>query len=337
VGVAVYGRDETVLRLNPAAEAILDEAFADAAATTGTRAAALLRGVRRQVDGAEGSAELTTPGGRTLRGRLAPLTAPDGQSNPMVVFEDVTEFLDNKRQALNAQLARQVAHEVKNPLTPIQLSVQFLQQAWRDGAGDMDGIVDRTVKQVLEQVELLRRIATEFSLLGRPDDLDRVPLDFAAVVRDVTGRYVVPGAAGEGPRILGLDDGDPPAVLGDAESLAKVVGNLMENSLQAVASVEALNVQISWVVTDATVTLHWADDGPGLPPDVADRLFDLYFSTKSRGTGLGLPICRNLLARMGGEIRLSNRGDRSGALAEVVLQRADARPATPHEDPEGPR
>lgn len=337
VGVAVYGRDSTVLRLNPAAEAILNEAFADAAATTDTRAAALLRGVQRQVAGAEGSAELTTPGGRTLRGRLAPLTAPDGQSNPMVVFEDVTEFLDNKRQALNAQLARQVAHEVKNPLTPIQLSVQFLQQAWRDGAGDMDGIVDRTVKQVLEQVELLRRIATEFSLLGRPDDLEKVPLDFAAVVRDVTGRYVVPGAAGEGPHIQGLDDGDPPAVLGDAESLAKVVGNLMENSLQAVASVEALNVRISWVVTPATVTLRWADDGPGLPPDVADRLFDLYFSTKSRGTGLGLPICRNLLARMGGEIRLSNRVDRTGALAEVVLQRADARPVTPHEDPEGPR
>jgi signal transduction histidine kinase len=76
-------------------------------------------------------------------------------------------------------------------------------------------------------------------------------------------------------------------------------------------------------VDDLTVTLVWADNGPGLAADVADRLFDPYFSTKSQGTGLGLAICRNLLDKMGGGIRLSNRPDGGGAMAEVTLPRAE--------------
>ncbi|NTV04568.1 hypothetical protein HGA89_06645 [bacterium] len=271
-------------------------------------------------------AELTAPGrSRTLRGRLAPLDLPGGRRDRMLVFEDVTEFLENQRLAMNAQLARQVAHEIKNPLTPIQLSVQFLQQAWRDRADNLDEVLEATVRQVLEQVELLRTIATEFSLLGRPDTPPGVPVSFPAVVRGVVARYRTPG--GGGPDVTGLERDDVPLVLGHADSLAKVVGNLLENSLQAAAGRSPLAVSVGWRVTPQTVTLQWADNGPGLSPEVADRLFDLYFSTKSRGTGLGLSICRNLLTLMQGSITLGNRPDAAGALAEVTLPRADARPA----------
>jgi len=325
VGVAVFDGDRRVVTVNPAAREMIDVYFAGAAGGADDRARLLLDGFTRQVAGGEGEAELVAPGGRrTLRGRLAPLRLPDGRTDRMLVFEDVTEFLDNKRLALNAQLARQVAHEVKNPLTPIQLSVQFLRQAFRDGADGLDEIVESTVRQVLEQVELLRSIATEFSLLGRPEDLACEPVDFPALVAEVIDRYRV-GAGDEAASRLSIDapDRDVPPVMADAESLGKVIANLMENSLQAAGGMAALELGIDWRVEPDTVALLWSDNGPGLADEVADRLFDLYFSTKTQGTGLGLPICRNLLSRMDGSITLRNRETGTGAVAEVILPRAD--------------
>ncbi len=326
VGVAVFDGDGRIVTVNPAARTMIDAFYADPDSGVEDRASRLLAAFRQAVGSDLGEAELVAPeGARTLRGRLAPLELPGGRSDRMIVFEDVTEFLETKRLAINAQLARQVAHEVKNPLTPIQLSVQFLEQAWRDGADDMDRIVSSTVNQVLEQVELLRSIATEFSLLGRPEALVREALDPAVLVDEVVSRYRTPDDDG------GFDvtvSGDaPPPVLAHGESLAKVVANLMENSLQAVGDGGRLALEIAWSVDEREVTLAWRDNGPGLPPDVADRLFDLYFSTKSHGTGLGLPICRNLLSRMNGRINLADHADGGGAEAVVVLERAvDSRP-----------
>jgi len=325
VGVAVFDEARRVVTVNPAARAMIDGYFVEATGDADDRARLLLDGFSREVAGNEGEAELVAPDGRrTLRGRLAPLRRPDGRADRMLVFEDVTEFLDNKRLALNAQLARQVAHEVKNPLTPIQLSVQFLRQAFRDGADDLDGIVESTVRQVLEQVELLRSIATEFSLLGRPEDLICESVDFPAAVAEVIDRYRI-GAGAEGASRLTIDEvrREVPPVLAEAESLGKVIANLMENSLQAASETATLEIGIAWRVDPETVTLLWSDNGPGLASEVADRLFDLYFSTKTQGTGLGLPICRNLLSRMNGDITLRNREDGEGAVAEVTLPRAD--------------
>jgi len=325
VGVAVFDDRQRVVTVNPAARAMIDDYFADAAGDADDRARLLLAGFSRVTAGGQGEAELVAPQERrTLRGRLAPLRLPDGRTDRMIVFEDATEFLDNKRLALNAELARQVAHEVKNPLTPIQLSVQFLRQAYRDGAEDLGEIMESTVRQVLEQVELLRSIATEFSLLGRPEDLSCEPVDFAALVAEVINRYRVgPGADDPSRLTVEASDRDVPQVLADPESLGKVIANLMENSLQAAGGTSPLQLGIAWRVDPDTVTLLWSDNGPGLAPEVADRLFDLYFSTKTQGTGLGLPICRNLLSRMQGDITLRNREDGDGAVAEVTLPRAD--------------
>ncbi len=328
VGVAVFGADGGVLALNPAAGAIADSFANGSDAGREGRVRELLAGLRARLGGAsQGEAELRAADGRRIvRGRIAPLRLPDGRADTLLVCEDVTEFLDNKRLALNSELARQVAHEIKNPLTPIQLSVQFLEQAYRDRAPALDGIVRDTVRQVLEQVALLRAIATEFSLLGKPGALPVAPLDLPEAVRRVTARYRAGGAAGAGPRIT-MDAGAVPPVLADAEAIGKVLGNLMENSLQAVGEPSRLELRIRWEIGDREVTLLWEDNGPGLPPDVADRLFELYFSTKSQGTGLGLAICRSLLDRMGGRIALADRADGGGAVAAVTLPRATDGPA----------
>ena len=320
VGVVVFRADGSVTVLNPAAADILAAASGEAAEPPEAAAVALREAFRARIaDLAEGEAELRR-GHRTLRGRLAPLRAEAGEGELLLVFEDVTEFLDTKRLALNAELARQVAHEIKNPLTPIQLSIQFLEQAFRDRAPGLDDVVRDTVRQVLGQVALLRQIATEFSLLGKPGALPVAPLELPRLVRRLTDRYRNAGAAG-GPRVDIAPDAVP-AVLADAESLEKVLANLMENSLQAVGDPARLELTVTWEVTPREVTLQWADNGGGLPPDVAERLFELYFSTKSQGTGLGLAICRSLLERMGGRIALSNRRDGAGAVAAVTLPRA---------------
>jgi len=335
VGVLVLDDAGRTVTVNPAARQILADCYGDP--DTEEPARRLLADVTTLVPGGEGEAEWRPEGtGRILRGRIAPLERPDGRRDTLIVCEDVTEFVANKRMAVSAQLARQVAHEVKNPLTPIQLSIQFLERAYRDRAENLDEIVAGTVRQILRQVELLRSIATEFSLLGRPDDLECSSVDMAAVAGDVIARYRAPGDAGaEGLRIR-WEGETPPPVLAHPESLARVLGNLMENSIQAVGDVSSLELTLRWRVTPTEVTLCWADNGPGLAPEILENLYDPYFSTKSRGTGLGLPICRNLVSRMGGRFSLDNRQDGPGAEARVTLRRADlgaGEPATEQEVP----
>ncbi len=323
VGVAVVDQGREVVSLNPAGSHILTDFDASVTENQG-----VLRLLDRFLELAAGrqrwGGEMTSADGlRTLRGAMAPLDLPDGRTDTMLVFEDITEFLQTRKMAINAELARQVAHEIKNPLTPIQLSVQLLQQAWQDDHPQLDQIVSDTVKRVLTQVDLLRSIAAEFSLLGRPGDLQRVALDFRQLVAEAVERY---GAEKPGSALsVNLESGDLPLVLGDEDSLQKILGNLMQNSLDAVPEGCTTELELRWRVQAESVTLLWADNGSGLDPEVADRLFDPYFSTKSKGTGLGLAICRNLADRMGGGIILRNRPDGTpenpGALAELTLPR----------------
>jgi signal transduction histidine kinase len=206
----------------------------------------------------------------------------------------------------------------------------LLGQAWRDQHPRLDQIVPDTVERVLNQVTLLRSIAGEFSLLGRPGELETEAVDLEAMVTEVMAGY---GAHGENPARdearpgsvavpgVTLAPGPVPAVLAHRESLQKILGNLMQNSLDAAREGSPLTIAISWRTEPGHVTLVWADNGSGLPAEVADRLFDPYFSTKTKGTGLGLAICRNLADRMGGTITLSNRSDGPGAVAELTMPR----------------
>jgi len=187
----------------------------------------------------------------------------------------------------------------------------------------------------------LRSIAAEFSLLGRPGDLEREALDLHLLVSQTVERY----GPGESLKVnmeqdrygtqdpgsalkVNLENKSLPLVLANEDSLQKILGNLMQNSLDATDEGNPTVLDLQWRVKDESVTLLWADNGAGLDPEVADRLFDPYFSTKSKGTGLGLAICRNLADRMGGSIILRNRRDgapgQSGALAELTLPRLEA-------------
>ena len=170
----------------------------------------------------------------------------------------------------------------------------------------------------------MRSIAAEFSLLGRPDELECVALDLPALVEQVADGYRGRREELTNGVEVRVADGSVPPVLAHRESLLKVLGNLMQNSIDARGEADRLVVDVVWEIRPREVALRWQDNGPGLSAEVADRLFDPYFSTKSKGTGLGLAISRNLMEKMGGRISLTNRLDVIGAVAVVVLPRADA-------------
>ena len=321
VGVAVLDRQGRPVVLNPAGRHILTDFYPELREEDGARC--LLDEVRQQAgERPRWGGELrSVDGQRTLRTALAPLRLPDQDPDTLVVFEDITEFLQTKKLAINAELARQVAHEIKNPLTPIRLSIQLLDQAWRDGHPQLDRIVNETVTRVLDQVELLRTIASEFSLLGRPGELDLQALDLPAFTREVVGAYSGPLVGDQQQGGVEVADQEIPLVLAEAESLRKILGNLVQNSMDAARPGHPWRVEVTWQVHERRVDLVWTDNGQGLDPAVAEKLFDPYFSTKSKGTGLGLAICRNLADRMGGGISLRNRKDGPGACAVLSLPR----------------
>ncbi len=329
VGVLVWTEEGRLAAWNPAAHELLARFYPDLPITKDPvsdreRWATRLREELAALP-PSGRGELRSPDGRrTLRVGQAPVELGGKAPHRLAVCEDLTDFLAAKKLALNAELARQVAHEIKNPLTPIQLSAQLLQQAYLDRHPRLDTIVEEAVQRILEQVSLLRSIAGEFSLLGRPGELECGPLDLPALVNELLAGYRT-GDLDGGPRVT-VAEATVPTVLAHRESLLKVLGNLMQNSLDAAGTPEALAVDVSWRLEPSTVGLVWIDNGPGIDADVAGRLFDPYFSTKSKGTGLGLAICRNLMDKMGGTMTLANRDDVRGAVAQITLPRAEADP-----------
>lgn len=315
-GVLVLGADFAVVEANPAADDLLGdrrEAFLERLGAGGFG-----QGVR------ETEVSLARPDGpRTLRAVVTPTALPGAASGWLVVFDDVTELLASRRLTLYAQMARQVAHEVKNPLTPIQLAAQMIRQAFADDHPRLAGIVEDSVDQIERQVARLRAIASEFSLLGREQLPDVDHLDLAGLLQEVRSLY--PTLDGRFTVEVEADAELP--VQASRNALTKVLTNLVENARQAMG--EEGTVELRGHVEGPRVVVQVVDEGPGIADEVEDRLFEPYFSTKSTGTGLGLVICRNLMEKMGGSIAISNRPDARGAVARLTLPRAGSGNETP--------
>lgn len=308
-GVLVLDGERRVVEANPAATELLGSRRADFLDRLG----------RTGFAGHVREAEVALPaeeGPRTLRAVVTPTALPESGSGWLVVFDDVTELLASRRLTLYAQMARQVAHEVKNPLTPIQLAAQMIRQASQDDHPRLAGIVEDNVGQIENQVERLRLIASEFSLLGREELSDLERIDLAALLQEVRSLY----PSLDGTFSVEVEVAAELPVQASRNALLKVFTNLVENARQAMGEVGT--VAIRGRIEDSRVVVEVRDEGPGIADEVEGRLFEPYFSTKSTGTGLGLVICRNLMEKMGGSIALANRPDRAGALARVSLPRA---------------
>ncbi|MFN8667912.1 MAG: ATP-binding protein [Gemmatimonadaceae bacterium] len=249
--------------------------------------------------------------GRELRVRLTRLAA--GGGGVVVTLDDVTDLARAQRVFAWGEMARQVAHEIKNPLTPIRLGVQHLRRARADRRDDFDAILERNVSRILAEIDRLDEIARAFSKFGTaPGERDRgAPTDVAAVLRDVVALERMGDSGVE----WILEQADEPAWgVSHGDELREVLLNLLENARHA----NARRV-ISRIVRGASDTvIEVEDDGDGIAPDALPRVFEPHFSTRTSGSGLGLAISKRLVDAWGGSLQIGP-GDTRGTIVRVTL------------------
>jgi nitrogen fixation/metabolism regulation signal transduction histidine kinase len=213
-------------------------------------------------------------------------------------------------------MARQVAHEIKNPLTPIRLGVQHLRRARSDPRVDFDKVLNENVTRILSEIDHLDEIARAFSRYGSaPADLPPAEdIDAAAILRDVVGLEKI-GIGG----VSWILEGAEGAVFARARSdeLRDVLLNVFENARLA----RARTVRVAMARDERFVTVTVVDDGAGIPSAALNRVFEPHFSTRTTGSGLGLAISRRLLESWGGTIDLESVEGR-GAKVVITMQAA---------------
>ena len=263
--------------------------------------------------------------------RLSERRTDGGQLDGYVVaFDDVTELVSAQRLAAWGDVARRIAHEIKNPLTPIQLSAERIKRKFRGLVGDEAGLLDQYTDVIVRQTGDLRRIVDEFSRFARMPEPERRLTDFAVLVRDAVVlqesalvHLQISSDLPEGPVMVECD----PTLMSQAlTNLIKNAGEAVETQIERGAPDCYLpEIRLALVVGDDQVTLTICDNGVGLPPDRA-RLFEPYVTTREKGTGLGLPIVKKIIEEHGGTLSLETaplfgRTDHPGAMAEIRLPR----------------
>lgn len=236
-----------------------------------------------------------------------------GEPSALLVVEDATEVLRGQRLLAWAEMARMIAHEIKNPLTPIRLSAEHMREVWQNDPDHFGRVFDRCTSNILTQVDELRSIASEFSAYSSIPRIDPKPADLVASMADL-----VEGYRAAPPEGVTVDfEADPETILTrfDAKLLSRAVRNLIENALRATSvSGGRVVVKVAW--NDGLARIAVADSGPGVAPDLLPRIFDPYFSTHDTGTGLGLAIARRIAEEHGGTIAARNRA--AGGLEVTV-------------------
>lgn len=255
-------------------------------------------------------------GSRRIRLRARRVSGEGSIGGAVLSMEDVTDELRSERILAWGEMARQVAHEVKNPLTPIKLSVQHLQRAWDDRRPDYHEILGRNVEIILREIDHLAAIARSFSRFGAPETSGELPLQAVsihAVAEEVMNLYG--GGKGALAFLSSIPD-DIPAVRARESELREVLINLLENSRAAIPFQG--RVMIEAEMHTRGVELRVRDDGTGIDPDLLARIFEPQFSTKSTGTGLGLAIVRRLVESWGGTIS-ADSGAGEGTVMRILI------------------
>ena len=219
--------------------------------------------------------------------------------------EDLSESRDQlrdaERQAAWAEMARQVAHEIKNPLTPMRMSAQLLLKAHRDGDARIGELIERTGRTVLEQTDALARIAADFHRFAGPPERSQQLVLTDDLLADVASDFA--SLAEQEPPRIEIDAHSAGAtVMVDRMEIRRVFMNLVQNALEANGESGCVVVRSS--IREECVRFEIHDQGPGVTAEVRAHLFEPYFTTRSSGTGLGLAICRRSVEDHGGQIGL---------------------------------
>jgi two-component system nitrogen regulation sensor histidine kinase NtrY len=238
----------------------------------------------------------------TLMVTVSGLRSPEGEAQGLVVvLDDVSELIRAQQAEAWREVAKRIAHEIKNPLTPIQLSTQRLRKKFAEGAPDTARVFDECTRTIIQEVEGLKNLVDEFSRYARMPSAQPRLGDLHAVVQQVAKLY-----AGVHPGIklrTELDPSVPPVNL-DPDHMKRALINLVDNAVTAIPDEGEIVIYTRYMRTTGRILLEIADTGKGFPPEDRDRLFLPYYSTKRSTGGLGLPIVRRIVLEHGGEIRV---------------------------------
>ncbi|MDP3210130.1 ATP-binding protein [Methylotenera sp.] len=260
--------------------------------------------------------ELATAHGKkiiTLRGTRL----PDG--GYVAVFDDATAMVQAQRDAAWGEVARRLAHEIKNPLTPIQLSAERMAHKLHNKLEEADAeILQRSTETIVNQVDALKKMVNEFSEYARSPTPHLESLDLNALIREIVSFYDVPKINVK----LALTN-TACLIKGDSTMLRQVLHNLMQNAQDALASTLMPVIQITTSVDDGMLILTVQDNGGGFPAEMMLHVFEPYMTTKSHGTGLGLAIVKKIIEEHKGNIKienvLSNEANGSGAMITISI------------------
>jgi two-component system, NtrC family, nitrogen regulation sensor histidine kinase NtrY len=270
--------------------------------------------------------------------RMAVRTNEAGRLEGYVVaFDDVTQLVSAQRMAAWGDVARRIAHEIKNPLTPIQLSAERIKRKFKPLVGDQADDLEQYADVIIRQTNDLRRIVDEFSKFARMPEPDRREEDLTALVR---GAVLLQESGQPEVRFVSSLLAEPLVLDLDATMISQALTNLIKNAGEAIETrVEKglfgdgkPEIHVVMTVTDLEAVIEIADNGIGLPADRA-RLFEPYVTTRDKGTGLGLPIVKKIIEEHGGTLALVDApvfdgNSHAGAMAVIRLPRT-ARPARP--------
>jgi nitrogen fixation/metabolism regulation signal transduction histidine kinase len=265
----------------------------------------------------------------TLLARGSRLPVGSG-SGFIVVFDDISDVISAQRSVAWGEVARRLAHEIKNPLTPIQLSAERLQMKLESSLPPREAeLLKKSTTTIVNQVDAMKRMVDDFRDYARTPPAVLEPLDLNGLIDEILQLYL----AEDGSDVIHAALApNLPQVMGDPTQLRQVIHNLVQNAQDALADrgpgavaprvdvvTEAIHYEGADGAAGTAVRLAITDNGPGFSPRILARAFEPYVTSKARGTGLGLPMVKKIIDEHGGRIDIGNRPDGSGAAVFILL------------------
>ncbi len=336
-GVVALEPDLRVRTANQAASAILgvdlegavgkvfDESISDTPFFAQFQGAVKQRLGGRERDWRE-QLELSSDSGKRVLMCACTALPNDGGEDPgvVLVFDDITTLLQAQRDAAWGEVARRLAHEIKNPLTPIQLSAERMRRKFLGSMNAQDAqILERATHTIVAQVDAMKQMVNAFSEYARAPDLHFARFDLNQLVTEVVDLYRA--QAHDVEMTLDLDEQLPP-ISADRMRIRQILNNLLTNSIEALEGREDARIEIGTHLADDgarhSASIVVGDNGPGFQRDLIGTVFDPYVTSKPKGTGLGLAIVKKIVEEHGGRIEADNR-PLGGARVKIVLPLGD--------------
>ncbi|HQX79714.1 MAG TPA: ATP-binding protein [Steroidobacteraceae bacterium] len=336
-GVLTVDRAFTVRLANESASAILG---ADLAAEVGhdlgsvadrnPRVAQFVRELRARTEAGreEWREQIELPGDagrRVLMCACTPLPGSGDEAGYVLVFDDITTLLAAQREAAWGEVARRLAHEIKNPLTPIQLSAERMRRRFLAQMNAADAaVLERATHTIVQQVEAMKQMVNAFSEYARTPDMTITRFGLNQLVTEVADLYRAQNASAT----LRLDlAGEIASVEADRGRVRQILNNLLANAFEAVEGRTGARIEVMTRLetegAEPVATITVSDNGPGFRSDIIERAFDPYVTSKTKGTGLGLAIVRRIADEHGGHVEVENVVE-GGARVRVTLPLTDA-------------